>query len=301
MLDELVRKLLCAVAMAAMLASLGGCASLSNGGAPPILTADSTALAELGQKYGAARFVERPSMDQIERNEIIFGRVQLINLNYYKWLAELKTDKQFGDTATDFTILGLGIAGTATKALRAKTNLAAAVVAVGAGKSIIDKNYFYDKTLPALISMMEAARQTKLLEIRQKMSKDMTEYSIMDAKQDLDEFERAGTLDVGIQTAVQSGAAQAKDKINQINEIPIVTAKDVDNRAANRKAINALAEGDLSKATSLLAKLEPSVTAPKDIGEAKKRLSALHRNAQTPADVDKLFDSLKAAQIPVTR
>ncbi|MCA3060737.1 MAG: hypothetical protein ING60_13070 [Rhodocyclaceae bacterium] len=288
--------------MAAMLASLGGCASLSNGGAPPILNEDKNALAELGKKYGAGNFVNS-SVDELGRNDLIFGRVQLINLNYYKWLADLKTDKQFGDTATDLTILGLGIAGTATKALRAKTNLAAAVVAVGAGKSIIDKNYFYDKTLPALISMMEAARQTKLLEIRQKMSKDMTEYSVMDAKQDLDEFERAGTLDVGIQTAIQSGAAQAKDKIDKINEIPVVTAKDVDNRAANRKAINALNDDDFEKAKQVLVKMEPKgAAAPKDMKEARERLRALHKkSSDAPELVESLYKELTSAEIKVAR
>jgi len=281
---------------------LGGCSSLRNGGAPPDIPFDYSNFRTLAEAYGIDKFVDaakNTSSTAVKRNELITGRIAVIDANFYKWTADVRRDRRHGDTAVDLTLIGLGIAGTATKALRAKTNLAAAVVGIAAGKAIIDKNYYFEKTLPALFEAMDASRLIVLRKIREGMGEVLEEYSILQAKQDLDTYMEAGNFDSALAKVGEIATTAKANAQAAIAVLADVTPEDVDLRTKLRKTIQALPEAKLAAAQTVIRKLAPTEPDPKDIGEARTALMKLHRANRPPDKMKTLVDALKLAGINV--
>ena len=131
-----------------------GCTSLYHAGAPPPSYNVNKDLKELAKKFKPAEAVSnyysKPTSE--ERNRVISGRMVMINLEYLKWLRKVNAEKQFLDTATDVLIMSLNIAATAAGGEGTKVVLSAISAGVMGSKTSIDKHYFYEKTVPALIA-----------------------------------------------------------------------------------------------------------------------------------------------------
>jgi len=134
----------------------------------------------------------------------------MINLQYLKWLRKITTEKQFLDTATDVLIMSLNLAATAAGGEGTKVILSAISAGVAGSKTSIDKHYFYEKTVPALIAAMNAQRKAVLERILIGMKGDLEDYSFEQALSDIYEYYQAGTF-MGAVMAIQSDSG-AKEK-----------------------------------------------------------------------------------------
>src|SRR5690349_8825825 len=112
-----------------------------------------------------------------DRNRVISGRLVMINLEYLKWVRTMTADKQLLDSASDILVLSLSLASTAAGGATAKTVLSAIAAGVAGSKTAVDKYYYYEKTLPALVAAMNAERKSVLTNILVGMSKPLTEYT----------------------------------------------------------------------------------------------------------------------------
>ena len=160
------------------------------------------------------------------RNEIITGRIALINLNYNQFIGQFSFTKQTLDAGADITELGLNIATAAVGGAATKTVLGAVSAGVTGTKLAIDKNFFYEKTVPVLVTSMNARRKEALLPLMTGVGQSTTEYSLAQALSDLDAYYFAGTFPGALQ-GIQSDAGSKEADAERL-------LKDV--RATNLKA-----------------------------------------------------------------
>jgi hypothetical protein len=177
----------------------------------------------LVDKYYAA--TNEPDRRAI-RDKIINGRLSLMNLHYNQFVSHFSVTKQTLDTTADITELGLNLATTAVGGATTKTVLGAVSAGVTGSKLAIDKNFFFEKTVPVLVSSMNAQRKQTLLPIMTGIGRSTDEYPLTQALSDLDAYYFAGTF-VGALQAMQADAGVKENKaeisISQIRNAAFVT------------------------------------------------------------------------------
>src|SRR5262249_53200582 len=103
--------------------------------------------------------------DAAGRNAFMRKMLALIDIRFSEFVGQLDAQKKDADAGTALATAGLSIAGTLVGSENAKTNLAAATAFLTGGKETIDKTYFYEKSVPALVAAMNAARNEVRLQI----------------------------------------------------------------------------------------------------------------------------------------
>ena len=185
---------------------LAGCGHSIRGG--PRSTLDQVALGTpstlpaAGQELLAAASTE-------QRNDLLNRRLMMIDQAYVTYINGLRKEKTVTDLATGLAGLALGVAGTLTDGIAAKTNYAAAGTLLAGGSAIVDQTLYYEQTVLALVSAMDANRALVRLTILRGMNEDMAEYTASDAYADLIAYERAGSLLAAI-GYVQATAKEAQ-------------------------------------------------------------------------------------------
>jgi hypothetical protein len=212
--------------MMAALTFCMGCATLWNPGAPDQSFDEDNDIQVLEQHYGQAGaltsyYAVKPET-VAARNEFVAGRLTLINLQYIKFIRGFAATKSQMDSAFDLLITGVGLATAVTGGEAAKAALGAAAAGLGATRTSIDKNFFYEKTVPTLITAMNAQRKVVLVSIIEGIKRDIENYPLAQALSDLSEYYFAGTF-VGALQAIQKDAGakeEAADKKIEIARLP---------------------------------------------------------------------------------
>ena len=159
------------------------------------------------------------------RDKIITGRVALIDLNYNQFIARFSVTKESLDFGTEVTELGLNLATTAAGGAETKTILGAVASGVTGSKLAVDKNFFFEKTVPVLVTTMNAQRKVALAPILIGMTNNTDDYSLTRALSDMDAYYFAGTF-IGALQAIQADAgvkeSQAATNIVQIRNAQFV-------------------------------------------------------------------------------
>ena len=159
------------------------------------------------------------------RDKIITGHVALIDLNYNQFIARFSVTKESLDFGTEVTQLGLNLATTAVGGAETKTILAAVASGVTGSKLAVDKNFFFEKTVPVLITTMNAQRKVALAPILIGMTNNTDDYSLTRALSDIDGYYFAGTF-IGALQSIQADSgvkdSQAATNIVQIRNTQFV-------------------------------------------------------------------------------
>jgi hypothetical protein len=99
------------------------------------------------------------------RNEIVYGRIAAYDVEFTRFQQDINRERTLSDTTGTLTALALTALGASFTATSTKTALIAATGAVTGATAAIDKNLFYNQTLPALFALMQADRTKILLDI----------------------------------------------------------------------------------------------------------------------------------------
>jgi hypothetical protein len=212
-----------------------GCTSLRYAGAPPPSYNVDEDLKQLAEYFKPATAVSNyyslVTPTPKDRDVVISARLVMINLEYLKWLLTVTADKQFLDTAADVLVLSLDLAATITGGKTGKTILSAVSAGVTGSKTSIDKHYYYEKTIPALIAAMNAQRKVVLERILIGMKGDLEDYSFEQALSDVYEYYQAGTF-MGAVMAIQSDSGAKEKKADE--KILMLTRPTPDEKEAVR-------------------------------------------------------------------
>ena len=214
------------------------------------------------------------------RDQFLSQRLTLINIQYIKFIRRFAVEKAQLDTAADMLIVGVNLAGTLVGAASTKGILAAISAGTSASRTSINKNFFHEKTVPVLVTAMNAERKEALIPIMEGLSKSVKDYPFGRALSDLHLYYQAGTF-IGALQAIQKDSGvkedKADDEIKRLNVRPV--SKELQIR--RRQAANFVKTLDQAKLDSLAVAL-----GAKTGDEALVAILRAISQAQTAKDFD---------------
>ena len=191
---------------------------------------------------------------QAKRDLIVLSRMRAFNIQFDKYEKSLWGDGNIVTLGGDLTALALtGLATTAGGAAT-KTALAAAATGVIGANAAINKDLYYQRTLPALIAQMEADRSKAQLAILVGLQKPDSAYPLAAAEIDLDSLKKAGSMPTAIAQVTQTASADKQTqalKLEEVRSLPISTSSSttrlstwVANSQSNYDALQAWMQAD---------------------------------------------------------
>jgi hypothetical protein len=305
---------LCGVLLIVPLAVLGGCASLK---AYPERSGDTAAeLTHLEQYHDPAILAKYEAeadaaKKRALRNDVVTARLRATDLHFNAFQQALFREGIATNIVTDLITLGLAGATATIGGATTKAALGAVSGGVIGAKASIDKNAYFEKTMPAILSQMIALRKTVLVKVQEGLTKDVGEYPLNQALIDLEDYYTAGTIPGAIvEIAEQAGAAAKKaDALLLSTRTKGFFAKERQDRAERLiDRIKALPDAKaISLATnlplqdpeidSLILKVDPTGRRKVD-GETAKRIliMSVPFSKKSDSDLDAWEAALKLAE-----
>jgi len=153
------------------------------------------------------------------RDEVVFARLRAIDLNYNNFISDISVESKELSIGADSAVLLLGAAGAVSTVSSTQAILSASTATVTGIKSSIDKNAYYDSTLTALVSQMQASRKEVLVAIYLGMELGVNEYSLMRALIDVESYFQAGTIIGSVNEINKSSGAKNSKADEEISNI----------------------------------------------------------------------------------
>lgn len=174
--------------------ALTGCATIR--GAPGRPCDSKKTLEQLDPYYAKAlEDYYKPGADRTSvRNYFIETRLGIIDAEYLDFKQHLYGEGVLSGFLTDVGAIGLNAAGTLTPAASTKSILAAISGGLIGTRASAEKNFYFERTMAALLSQMEALRKTVRLRIMKGMAASADAYALSQAKTDLADYYSAGTV-----------------------------------------------------------------------------------------------------------
>lgn len=167
------------------------------------------------------------------RNDLINGRIALIDIHFNEFLQGLHKEDVGFNVATDAITIGLGTAGALVSGGASQVLSGTSAAVIGAKESV-DKNAFFDQTMPALMAKMIAQRKSVLVGIRNGLLNKTEQYPLAQGLADLEEYYYAGTIPGAITGVVQTAGAEAAEAEAQIKLVFNRSKEDVSGPVLDR-------------------------------------------------------------------
>lgn len=206
-----------------LLLCLGLCACRTAQGYPDRAFNLQTELAMLAD-YHKPDILTRYSAAQDKRafrDEVIYARIRAIDLRFGEFQQRLSKEGNWTSLGLDLTVLALSGAGTIVADAGTKGTLAALSGGFTGSKSAVDKTLFFNKTLPVILSQMEAKRLDILAKLLNNLNLDVNRYPLVAALTDLDKYYEAGTIPGAlVSLTAESGQAvsESGEKLAEVLE-----------------------------------------------------------------------------------
>lgn len=200
-----------------------GCAALKG---YPETSSDPGAELTVLAKYFQPNYIQGciDKQDNLERrrcrDEIVNGRIRAIDLHFNAFQKELFKGGVTGNIAVDWAVLALSATGAVAGTAATKAALAAASGGLVGAKGSFDKNAYFEKTMPVILSRMIAERKKVLATIREGMAGDsIEEYPLHRALIDVEDYYSAGTLPGAIMAVAEDAGKTAKKADEKIENL----------------------------------------------------------------------------------
>jgi hypothetical protein len=196
-------------------------------GPPPAFAVDTDIeafSAHYASKTSVADYYKTPET-RLKRDEFVVGRLTLYNLQYIKFIQGFAIDRAQSQAAFDITNLAFGVANSLVGGEADHAALTAATTLLNGSRTAIDKNFFAEQTVPALVTQMNASRQVALVPILRGLQQDERDYPLSEALVDLQKYYEAGTIQgalMDVQVAAGAKKAVADRQIEQLRSVRYV-------------------------------------------------------------------------------
>lgn len=229
-----------------------------------------------------------------ERNEYQNKAVSVIDLHFHQFVRSLVDDRTDMAAGAAGTTLAATTAAVFVEGVKAKTNYALFAAGVIGGVGIIDKNYYFEKTAPALVASMGAARANVLVRIRNGQTQSIANYSGAMALADLEDYFSAGTVLAAIAEITSRADNEKQGFLAEVRSIDVPSEDEIVRRRNMSKAIFAIDEQSLAKGKKAVATLGiPEQKSVKDV-----RISLLRAmRPPTKERLDMVHSALKNAEL----
>ena len=237
---SLTRHLSSRAVLALLWLALTGCAGIAS--APPRFGTETNALQSVDAYFATIlrRYLAAPPLKQKElRNGFIETRTALIDQSYAGFRQTLYTQRVGMNVGVDLATLGLNAVGAVTGSAPAKTGLHALSGGLIGSKASVDKNVFFDRTMPALLAQMEAQRSAVRLRLLGGMMVGPDRYPLLQARADLEEYYVAGTMVGAIGSITTQAMIEQKSRADDLaSRLP---SKDVIEKQLKAQGFNVVA------------------------------------------------------------
>ena len=229
------------------------------------------------------------------RNEVVNSQLLAIDLQFTAFEQELARENVGVNTVVDLTVIGLGAATGVAGGAATKSILGAISSGITGAQGIIDKDIFYSKTMPVLLSQMEAQRKVQLVKIRTRLTadahkdllSDASQYPLSEALIDVEEYYKAGSIPAALQGIIEQSGAAGQNATKDLKRLTAASAEDVRQITSARHTFNVLfnawdaapnsevGKKALADAKAILGKLDPTTswTARRSSRHSTKRFS----------------------------
>lgn len=189
---------------------LSACTSFDGQPKPVISPLKATALIEGQDPSQVVAHMSRLGADDrtLYRNRVVAGYLLAMDAQYYQFRRDLSRNVKGGNIG--FDLATIGTTGVASLWAKGSKELAAIALALAGGRSSVNRELYFEKTLPALLSLMESKMLTVRSDILKGLSQPEDRYSIEEAFTDLWRYQSAASIDGAIQQAAAAAAAEAK-------------------------------------------------------------------------------------------
>jgi hypothetical protein len=178
-------------------------------------------LESLANDYDASITARDFTKAKLDRNEIIFESLQLIDSNYNDFENDLFVRRATTNTLADITELGLAAVTGITNGERVKSILAISLTAFKGSRKSIDVNFFRERTTELIALKMRASRARVLQTIHQGVALPIEDYTLGAALDDLINYLYAGSLNSALLELSQDTGADAKQARARAAELKI--------------------------------------------------------------------------------
>lgn len=144
-----------------------------------------------------------------KRDDIVLRRLRALNLEFSNFEERLYGDSNVVGTGGDLLLLVLGGLGATIGNAGVKAALAASSAGIVGAQATINKNLFFQRTIPALMAQMEANRAAVTTRILDGLGQSDAAYPLIRAELDLDALKRAGSIPSAI-SGITSQASNAR-------------------------------------------------------------------------------------------
>lgn len=155
-----------------------------------------------------AQYHRNPKYDKDSRNRIINLALDVIDAHFNEFMAQFPRESKAWNSGADIASITLDVVSSLVTPPSTKSITAAVSGAITASKVSIDKNYFYDKSLSALLSTMRSQRKEFRSVILRGMKAGTDEYPLAAAHQDVYDYFFAGTIDGAVANVIKEAGAQ---------------------------------------------------------------------------------------------
>jgi|GEM_PF-2586450 len=146
------------------------------------------------------------------RDNIVDGRIRAIDINFNLFQKALFREGVLTNVTADWAVVALNAAGTVTGGAGAKAALAAASGGLVGAKGNLDKEAYFEKTMPAILCQMVAERKKVLARIREGMSlMPLDGYPLSRALIDVEDYYAVGTIPGAISAVTQDAGEKSQN------------------------------------------------------------------------------------------
>ena len=161
--------------------------------------------------------------DQIARRElrdtIVLNRMRAYDIEFDKFERDLYGQANGIETVGDLTVIAAGAVGAVSGAAITKSAINAGTSAVTGAQGKISKDLFYERTLPAIISQMEANRTKIKTGILLGLKQSDSIYPLAAAYMDLESLKNSGGIPPAISNVTQIASANAQDAVDALQVV----------------------------------------------------------------------------------
>jgi hypothetical protein len=145
------------------------------------------------------------------RDLIVLNRMRAYDLEFDSFERGLYGEANSIEAGGNLIVTALGAVGATSGGAVTKAALNAASGAVTGAQGIVSKELYYERTIPALISQMEANRTNAKANILAGLKQSDSAYSLAQAYVDLELLKNAGGIPGAISNVTQTAVGNAQD------------------------------------------------------------------------------------------
>jgi len=276
---------------------LAGCTSFSGAPDPVITVAQADRMVALYPPDAVIAQLATYETDDERttfRNRVVSAYLMASDAKYGQFRRDISKNVKGGNIAFDLATLGL--TGLASRWTSAAKDLAASATVLGGARASLNRELYFERTLPTLLSLMDSSRLTVRSDILKGLSEPESLYTMQDAFSDLWRYQSAASIDGAIQQAAAAAAEEAKQaKLDYSKAVALCEVSDELGkgrkdimRAVEKEARAAATEPDAAKAAEHRAVVQ-KVAVATGMADAEVAANEQATNSQLRAISDYLL------------